>query len=82
MDASSLEELMKRAEAAVQEDKVETVTMSVSTQRRAVLEAVAYGTFLRDIETSVGQEYGLLTSLPPPPPPSGGAGPQMLPGSA
>lgn len=55
---------MKRAAEAVAEDKVETVTMSVTTQRRAVLEAVAFGTFLRDVETQVDTEYGLLTYLP------------------
>lgn len=35
--------------------QVETLTMTVATQRRAVLEAVAFGTFLRDVETHVDQ---------------------------
>ena len=61
--ASSLEEVMKKAEQAVESDSVETVTMSIATQRRAVLEAVAFGTFLRDVETDVDNSYGLLTPL-------------------
>lgn len=35
--------------------------MTVGTQRRAVLEAVAYGTFLRDVESFVDTEYHLIT---------------------
>ncbi len=38
----------------------------------AVLEAVAFGTFLRDVETFVDNEYALLT--PPGSPPGGGGG--------
>lgn len=63
-DAESIEEIMKRATAAVENDTVDTVVMTVSTQRRAVLEAVAFGTFLRDVETHVDNEYNLLTRLP------------------
>lgn len=51
---------------AVADNAIETVTMTVSTQRRCVLEAVAFGTFLRDVEDSVQTEYSLLTPLPPP----------------
>lgn len=61
---------MARAEKAVQGDEVATVTMSLATQRRAVLEAVAFGTFLRDTEAMVDTTYGLLHALP-----SGGGGP-------
>lgn len=61
-DAASMEELMQRVQEAVAADKVESITMTVATQRRAVLEAVAYGTFLRDIETWVDTDYGLLTA--------------------
>ena len=43
--------------------------MSVGTQRRAVLEAVAYGTFLRDIENYVDTEYQLLSAAPKATPP-------------
>lgn len=60
-DAASMEELMQRVQEAVANDKVQNTTMTVATQRRAVLEAVAYGCFLRDIENWVNAEYGLLT---------------------
>lgn len=65
-DASSMDEVMERMAKAVEKDQVETLTMTVGTQRRAVLEAVAYGTFLRDVETWVQVDYGLLTPLPAP----------------
>jgi hypothetical protein len=45
--------------------------MTVATQRRCVLEAVAFGTFLRDVETNVQSDYNLLTPLPPPKLPPG-----------
>lgn len=61
-DAASMEELMQRVQEAVASDKVESITMTVATQRRAVLEAVAYGCFLRDIESWVDTDYGLLTA--------------------
>ena len=61
-----MEEVMTRMARAVEKDEVPTVTMSVGTQRRAVLEAVAYGTFLRDVETWVQTDYSLLTPLPAP----------------
>lgn len=35
---------------AVQNDKVENIMISVGTQRRAVLEAIAFGAFLRCVE--------------------------------
>jgi len=57
---------MTRMARAVEKNEVETVTMSVGTQRRAVLEAVAFGTFLRDVETWVQMDYSLLTPLPMP----------------
>jgi hypothetical protein len=65
-DASSMEDVMQRMAKAVESDKVQTLTMTVGTQRRAVLEAVAFGTFLRDVETWVDGEYALLTPLPRP----------------
>lgn len=46
---------------AVADGKVETLTLTVGTQRRAVLEAVAYGVFLRDVESWVDGEYALLS---------------------
>ncbi|GFR44870.1 hypothetical protein Agub_g6213 [Astrephomene gubernaculifera] len=65
-DAGSMQEAMARMAKAVEQDLVETVTMQVATQRRSVLEAVAFGTFLRDVESWVQSEYALLTPLPPP----------------
>jgi hypothetical protein len=56
-----VEEVMVRMAKAVEEESIETLTMTVGTQRRAVLEAVAYGTFLRDVETYVDTNYSLLT---------------------
>lgn len=69
-DANSMEELMERVQSAVNSGAVESVTITVGTQRRAVLEAVAFGTFLRDVETHVDTEYALLT----PPSKDGGSG--------
>jgi hypothetical protein len=66
-----MEELMERVQKAVNSGAVESVTITVGTQRRAVLEAVAFGTFLRDVETHVDTEYALLT---PPGSGSDGAG--------
>ena len=44
-------------------DEVDSLNITVGTQRRAVLEAVAFGTFLRDVESYVDGEYQLLTPL-------------------
>ncbi|KAK9820618.1 hypothetical protein WJX72_012335 [[Myrmecia] bisecta] len=55
-DANSMEELMERVQKVVADGQVESVTITVGTQRRAVLEAVAFGTFLRDVETHVDNE--------------------------
>jgi hypothetical protein len=49
--------------------QVDVMQVTVATQRRAVLEAIAFGSFLRDVETYVDQEYQLLT-----PGSSGGGG--------
>jgi hypothetical protein len=65
-DISSAEELYARIQQAVQTSAIETVTMTIAVQRRCVLEAVAFGTFLRDVETNVQGEYNLLTPLAPP----------------
>merc|ERR1711871_1912558 len=62
-DASSMEELMNRMQQVVEEEKVKTLTLTISAQRRVVLEAVAYGAFLRDVESFVAIEStGLLTT--------------------
>lgn len=62
-DAGSMEEIMQRVQQAVSNDNVAVVAMTVGTQRRAVLEAIAYGCFLRDVETWVEADYGLLTPV-------------------
>ena len=62
-DAASMDELMARVQQAVANGSVEVLDMTVGTQRRAVLEAVAYGCFLRDVEGWVDRDYGLLTAV-------------------
>eukprot|EP00803_Ostreobium_quekettii_P001375 evm.model.scf_910.1 EVM.evm.TU.scf_910.1 scf_910:24458-29165(-) len=74
----SVEDLLKKIQQAVMDGKVSTLTMTVGTQRRTVLEAVAFGTFLRDVETWVQSDYGLLTALPAPRPEDFGPGPPPL----
>ena len=62
---TSPEELMRRVEDVVGNGKVKTVTLPVATQRRVVLEAVAFGSFLRDAEAFVDARDGrLLTPAP------------------
>lgn len=62
-NVTSVEDLMQRVQKAVADDKVESVVVTVGTQRRAVLEAVAYGCFLRDVEGWVDSEFQLLTPV-------------------
>lgn len=57
---------MKEVNIVVENDKVDTLTLTVGTHRRAVLEAVAFGAFLRDVETWVEGDYGILSPAPPP----------------
>ena len=73
-DARSMEDLMLRVRKAVADGTVETLALTAGTQRRAVLEAVAYGAFLRDVENHVDSEYGLLTPAPSSPGGGGGMG--------
>lgn len=61
---TSAEEAQQAFQNAIQNDQVQTVTMFVSTQRRAVLEAVAFGTFVRDKEIYVDTNFGILTANP------------------
>lgn len=61
-------------------DEVESLNITVGTQRRAVLEAVAFGTFLRDVESYVDGEYQLLTPVASAPKGGGGGrGPSRPP---
>lgn len=77
---TSPSELYARIERAVAENAVETLAMTVGAQRRVVLEAVAFGAFLRDVEDRVAGEFsGLLTPMPPPPG-RGGSGGMLGPG--
>ena len=63
------EELAQRMGEAVAAGKVETLTFTYGTQRRIILEAVAFGSFLRDVESKVSDEHALLIT-----PARGGAG--------
>ena len=65
---------MERVKKAVESGKVESVTMTASTQRRLVLEAIAFGTFLRDVEAYVEGEFALLTPKSSASGPDGGGG--------
>ncbi len=60
-DVQSREDFMARMNAAIASGAVETVTLPYATQRRVVLEAVAFGSFLRDVESRVGTgEHAVL----------------------
>ena len=68
---------MERVQDVVGGGKVKTVTLPVATQRRVVLEAVAFGSFLGDAESYVDAYDGrLLTPAPAAAPPGmiGGGG--------
>ena len=71
---TSTEMLAERMNSIVSSDKVATITVSYATQKRVVLEAVAFGTFLRDVEEKVGS-YELLTEIPMN---AGGSGPMQF----
>lgn len=64
---------------AVARDAVESLNITVGTQRRAVLEAIAFGTFLRDVESYVDGEYQLLTPTSSSPSSGPGRGPPRPP---
>lgn len=53
---------MERVRKEMESGAIESVTLTVGTQRRAILEAIAFGTFLRDVETMIDSQYGLLTT--------------------
>ena len=73
---SSPEELLMKLQKAVVSGQVHSLTLTVAAQRRVVLEAVAFGAFLRDIENYVAKEtIGLLSANSQPPPGASGAGP-------
>ena len=62
-DARSEEELKQRIHAAIASGAVESLTLPYTQQRRVVLEAVAFGSFLRDVEHRVSAEPALLTPV-------------------
>ena len=64
-DARSEEELKRRIHDAIASGAVETLTLPYAQQRRVVLEAVAFGSFLRDVENRVAMEPALLTPSMP-----------------
>lgn len=58
------QELQQKIAEAVQSGKVQVLTLTYATQRRVILEAVAFGSFLRDVEMKVAREPALLTPTP------------------
>jgi len=64
-NAATPEELMNAVSDAVSQKKVQTLTLAYASQRRLVLEAVAFGAFLRQSETYIdGYNPKLLTPTP------------------
>ena len=65
MNAVTPAELMDAVNDAVSSKKVQTLTLAYASQRRLVLEAVAFGNFLRQSETYIdGYNAKLLTPTP------------------
>ena len=64
-DISSAEEFMIRMRNAIASGAIESIALPYAQQRRVVLEAVAFGAFLRDVEGRVGDERHLLTPVAP-----------------
>lgn len=59
----SLDELMKKVAEEMKAGNLDAVSLTVGNQRRMILEAVAFGTFLRDVEGNIGSHYqSLLTA--------------------
>lgn len=61
----SLDELMKQVAKEMQAGSIDSVSLTVGNQRRMILEAVAFGTFLRDVEGNIDSSYSLLTATAP-----------------
>ena len=63
-DVASAEDFMMRMRRAIADGSVDSLTLPYAQQRRVVLEAVAFGSFLRDVEGRVGAEQqALLTPV-------------------
>jgi hypothetical protein len=78
--ATTPEELMQRVQEVVANNDVETLTLPYAAQRRLVLEAVAFGSFLRDAESQV--EFKDERLLTPTTTQRRGGGGQLPPGWA
>jgi hypothetical protein len=63
-DVTSRDDFMNRMRAAIDSGAIESLTLPYAQQRRVVLEAVAFGSFMRDVEGRVGAEHTLLTPVP------------------
>ena len=75
----SQEKMFEAMQAALEGDEIQALTLTFADQRRVILEAVAFGSFLRDTEAYVEVSHtSLLTPAPsgpggtgaPPPPPA------------
>ena len=53
---------MAQVKDKLESGAIAATTFTVGAQRRAILEAIAFGTFLRDVESSIESDYGLLTA--------------------
>jgi len=51
---SSREDFMQRMSKALESGEIKSITLTYAAQRRVVLEALAFGSFLRDVEGRVG----------------------------
>ena len=78
--ATTPEELMQRVQEVVANNDVETLTLPYAAQRRLGLEAVAFGSFLRDSESQV--EFNAERLLTPTTTQRRGGGGQLPPGWA
>jgi len=64
-EVTSLEDANRKLKQAINDDKVESIRITVDDLTRLVLEAVAYGALLRDAECEAGSIYE-LTPMPRP----------------
>jgi len=81
-NATTPQELMQRVQEVVANNDVETLTLPYAAQRRLVLEAVAFGSFLRDAEATVEYKDERLLTPTVNPNKRGGGGGSLPPGWA
>lgn len=77
-NVTSLEEANRKLQQAIDDDKVETIRITVDDLTRIVLEAVAYGALLRDAENEADIMYK-LTPRPDDEPPEEGVPARLKP---